>query len=263
MLATERTAVWYGMHQDEIRRMRGAIRYMQKRRCKLFLIVIGDKLLSLSPEEALKEAQAIRSHLMVLLKRAGLPTYWLEVWEVDPELHVNLIAPATEEIARKIVQAYPDYFVGGYGEDGETGQYAVQPVYDVRHLKTYLSKQRTARASDSLRMPRQKIGRFPNKVIGDRVRLSRALKRHAIEAGDVKDWQRTNAKRSSSRKDRKPARLKTTPPPLENWLPLPASLDSGLPDWFPIGWMDNKQTENIADRLGFHRPDRLLMSAPN
>jgi len=220
--------------------MQGAIRYMRKRRLKLFLFVIGDAIQSKSLGATMETSNQIRSCLMVLQKRAGLSPYWLEVWEVTPNPHVNLIAPATEDIALKMAEAYPEYFVGGFGTGRETGRYAIQPVYDARHLQTYLAKERTSRASFALHMPRQKTGRFPNEFIGDRVRLSRALKRHAIEAGDVKDWQRTNAKRSSfkSKKTAKPASQKTEHSTLKCWLPLPMSPDNSFPSWYPIAWMD-------------------------
>jgi hypothetical protein len=68
--------------------------------------------------------------------------------------------------------------------------------------RKYFAKERTPQAG--YRRSHMLGGRLPGSHRlaggGDRVRLSRALERDAIEAGYVEAWQHTNARRSSERK---------------------------------------------------------------
>jgi hypothetical protein len=81
----------------------------------------------------------------------------------------------------------------------------VGPVTDAARLtNSYLAKERTPQAG--YRREHMLGGRVKGSHRlqggGDRVRLSRELERDAIEAGAVKPWQRTNARRTLRKPDK-------------------------------------------------------------
>jgi hypothetical protein len=79
----------------------------------------------------------------------------------------------------------------------------VRPVTDSNDLaRKYLSKERTPQAGYGReRMLGGRLrGSHRLEGGGDRVRLSRALERDAIEAGYVEAWQHSNARRSLERR---------------------------------------------------------------
>src|SRR5262249_26935880 len=76
----------------------------------------------------------------------------------------------------------------------------VGPVNDAEGLvRGYLAKERTSQADHGRKHVfggrRNGSHRLPGG--GDRIRLSRQLERDAVEAGDVRPWQHTNAKRKT------------------------------------------------------------------
>ena len=86
---------------------------------------------------------------------------------------------------------------------------AIERVYDLRGLtQGYFAKMRTSNAGYGRTDLGGRIsGAHTLPGGGDRVRLSRELERDAIEAGYVKDWPHTYARRAETRKAYRPRRL--------------------------------------------------------
>src|SRR5215472_10217242 len=93
----------------------------------------------------------------------------------------------------------------------------VRPVTDSNGLvRKYLSKERTPQAGygREYMLGGRLKGSHRLEGGGDRVRLSRALERDAIEAGYVEPWRHSNARRSPERKTYRRRALITRRAPL-------------------------------------------------
>lgn len=190
-----RTSKSHGITHHELRRLSAAMHFMEK--WQLWTCAIGDEAMDANNEIACALADDVKSFLTRYQDRAGLPLYWIEVIEVSPSRHSHLVFVGNESIALAVHSAFPSLFVSGVGK----GQ-AIERVHDRRGLVEYLSWERTPQASASLGLVRKK-GSFRLEGLGDRVKLSRALKRDAIEAGLVEPWRATNTARKPRTDDRR------------------------------------------------------------
>jgi hypothetical protein len=147
--------------------------------------------------------QAARSAIADVWKRItrlqakyDLPAYSVAVFETRGELHAHIAFIGTREIAKRLQRSV------AFGELIDA-----RPVTDSNGLvRKYLSKERTPQAGygrEHLLGGRLK-GSHRLAGGGDRVRLSRALERDAIEAGYVDAWQHSNARRSFERRAYRP-----------------------------------------------------------
>jgi hypothetical protein len=131
-----------------------------------------------------------------LQTKYDLPAYSVAVLETRGGLHAHITFIGTREIARRLQSS------SAFGELID-----VRPVTDSNGLvHKYLSKERTPQAGygrEHLLGGRLK-GSHRLEGGGDRVRLSRALERDAIEAGYVDAWPHSNARRSFERSAYRP-----------------------------------------------------------
>ena len=182
-----RTTAPHGITGPELERLSGAVRFLtlrcQGRRSALWL--------------ATTNKGAARSTIADVWKRitrlhAKWPAYSLAVFETRGGLHAHITFIGTRDIARRLQSS------SVFGELID-----VRPVTDSNGLaRKYLSKERTPQAGYGReRMLGGRLrGSHRLEGGGDRVRLSRALERDAIEAGYVEAWQHSNARRSLERR---------------------------------------------------------------
>lgn len=180
----QRTAARHGLSGAEIERLSGAIRLMeayQRRRSGLWWVTT-DKGCS---REIIAD---IGKRITRLQAEYGLPRYGVTVFECRGGLHAHVIYIGTQKIAQRLTSS------AAFG-----GIIKVARVPDPNGLACkYLAKERTPQAG----YRRQHLlggrirGSHRLEGGGDRVRLSRNLERDAIEAGHVKSWRHTNAKRN-------------------------------------------------------------------
>ena len=190
MLKDKRTTAPHGITPEEVRRLSGGLYLLDKycrskRNIKIYWAVIGDAVLEQPSEESYSAFSRVKSRLVRLQERNGLPRYWCETLEVTNGLHSNLIFPATASIAESLNSAFPDYF---------QGEKSIQLVENRKGLEAYLVKESTPQASHL--SPYRQKGSHRYNGIGDRVSMSQELKQKAVSSGTVSDWKRTNAKRS-------------------------------------------------------------------
>jgi hypothetical protein len=180
-----RTAAPHGITGPELERLSGAVGFMT--------------LYRRPPQRGLWLATtnkgSTRSFISNVWKRIGrlqakydLPAYSLTVLETRGGLHAHITFIGTEKVARRLEHA--SAFLG---------------LVDIRQapdpnglVRIYLAKERTPQAGygrEHMFGGRLK-GSHRLDGGGDRVRLSRALERDAIEAGYVDLWKHSNAKRS-------------------------------------------------------------------
>ena len=213
-----RTCKSHGITQHELRRLSGAMHFLRGH-YELWTCAIGDHALRVENETTCKLADEVKSLLVRHQDRAGLPLYWIEVIEVSPHRHSHLVFVGSKEIGDALHAAFPSLFVSGVGKGK-----AIARVHDQRGLVDYLSWERTPQASASLGLVRKK-GTFRLEGLGDRVKLSRDLKRDAISAGLVEPWQATNTARKPKIEDRRPlhsGRRATPKPNAASFFPSPA-----------------------------------------
>jgi hypothetical protein len=127
----------------------------------------------------------------------GISQYSVVTFEKSAGLHAHIMFLGTRDIAQRLKQS------ARFGELLD-----VRPVTDPDGLtRKYLAKERTPHTG--YRRSHMFGGRLAgsHRLPGgdDRVRLSRELERDATEAGYVKPWRRTKARRSL---ERKPYRLR-------------------------------------------------------
>jgi hypothetical protein len=181
-----RTTAPHGITGPELERLSGAVRFMtlytQPRRRGLWLAT-SDK-----GTERFAIA-SIWKRITRLQGQIGLRAYSAAVFETKGGLHAHIIFIGTREIAQRLQAA------------------DVRPVTDANGLvQKYLSKERTPQAGygrEHILGGRLK-GSHRLQGGGDRVRLSRALERDAIEASYVDAWQHSNARRSPERRRHRP-----------------------------------------------------------
>lgn len=182
-----------GLSRKEIERLCNAARFMQKTGVPIHWAVLGDDIFDIAPADARAVFDRFQAHLNNAQKRAGIPAYWLSVFEATGGLHANFVFVGDEKLARRLCCSFPAFMRSGYGEGK-----AVQPVANaVRLVSQYLSKERTVQANYALCWPAKTRMRGSHRLPGggDRVRLSEALRIDAIAAGAVEPWKATRARR--------------------------------------------------------------------
>ena len=191
-----RTAAPHGITGPELERLSGAVRFMtlhcRPRRSALWLATTN--------KGAARPAIAdVWKRITRLQTKYDLPAYSVAVLETRGGLHAHIAFIGTRDIAGRLQSS------SAFGELID-----VRPVTDSNGLvRKYLSKERTSQAGygrEHLLGGRLK-GAHRLEGGGDRVRLSRALERDAIEAGYVDAWQHSNARRSFERRRHQPRAL--------------------------------------------------------
>lgn len=186
----KRTVAPHGLTGAELKRLRRSAKFIE-----LYCRTGRSELmwLSTSKQSSRSAIAAIWKRITVLQKGFDLPVYSVLVFETRGGSHVHIIFLGNPEIAVRLRRA-------NFGE-----LVKVELVPDLDGLLNYLAKERTPQAG--YRQWHRYGGRLSGSHRleggGDRVRLSRELERDAIEAGRVEPWQHTNAKRSSTRKERR------------------------------------------------------------
>ncbi len=201
-----KTTKCHGITTPEIKRLSGAVHYQKKycrgkRKIELYWAVIGDDVLNQPSSKTHEIFSDVKSRLVKLQKRAGLPTYWVDAKEVTGGLHDNLIFIATVEIAESLKAAFPEYF------QGEKSIRSIPNNFDV---VSYLTKECIQQAAWKKKRTFQRLGGSHRCTgLGDRVSLSKALKRKVVSKRIVDDWKPTNSKRTTSKRTYK-SRMKPT-----------------------------------------------------
>jgi hypothetical protein len=195
-----RTVAKHGISGPEIERLDGAVRFMQKycqsRRARLWWLTVNK-------DSTRNEIAAIQKRTTRLQVLENLPSYNVTTFETRGGLHAHIIFIGNHEVARRLENS------AAFGD--------IVKVATVRNpdglVRRYLVKERTPQSG--YRREHMLGGRIGGSHRleggGDRVRLSRELKRHAIRAGWVMPWQPTNAMRSPVRKPYSPRRPRLKP----------------------------------------------------
>jgi hypothetical protein len=189
-----RTTAPHGITGPELERLSAAVRFLtihcRGRRSVLWLATTN--------KGAARSAIAdVWKRITRLQTKFDLPAYSVAVFETRGGLHAHITFIGTLDIARGL-------------QSSSVFAIDVRPVTDSNGLvRKYLSKERTPQAGygrEYLLGGRLK-GSHRLEGGGDRVRLSRALERDAIEAGYVDAWQHSNARRSPERRRYPPRAL--------------------------------------------------------
>jgi hypothetical protein len=191
-----RTAAPHGITAPELERLSGAVRFMtlhcRPRRSALWLATTN--------KGAARPAIAdVWKRITRLQTKYNLPAYSVAVLETRGGLHAHIAFIGTRDIAGRLQSS------SAFEELID-----VRPVTDSNGLvRKYLSKERTSQAGyDREHLLGGRLrGAHRLEGGGDRVRLSRALERDAIEAGYVDAWQHSNARRSFERRRHQPLTL--------------------------------------------------------
>ena len=186
-----RTTAPHGITGAELERLSGAVRFLslhcRRRRSALWLATTN--------KSAARTAIAdIWKRITKLQAQYELPAYSAVVFETRGGLHAHITFIGTGEIARRLQRS------SVFAID-------VRPVTDSNGLvRKYLSKERTPQAGYGREhvLDGRLKGSHRLEGGGDRVRLSRALERDAIEASYVATWQHSNARRSFERRAYRP-----------------------------------------------------------
>jgi hypothetical protein len=188
-----RTTAPHGITGPELERLSGAVRFLTLR-CRRRSSALW---LATTNKSAARSAVAdIWKRITKLQTKHDLPAYSVALFETRGGLHAHITFIGTREIAKRLQRS------SVFAVD-------VRPVTDANGLvRKYLAKERTPQAGygrEHVLGGRLK-GSHRLKGGGDRVRLSRALERDAIEAGYVDAWQHSNARRSFERRAYRPRR---------------------------------------------------------
>lgn len=130
--------------------------------------------------------------------RAGLPRYWVDMGEAETGYHANILLVAPKVRTQRFIERLQ-------GRAAFAGS-------DVLHIQlwqgsaqrfvSYCSEERTPQAAfvRGIALKPRKPGSHPlGEGGGDRVRLSRELKRDLLEMGRIRPWRRTYASRALPR----------------------------------------------------------------
>jgi hypothetical protein len=180
-----RTVALHGVTGPELRRFDGACHQMQRAARSQ-----GELWWLTSPKGSSRQEIADYQKRITREQSAhGFPAYSAWIFETRPELHAHIVFLGNRDLANTLRRSR--LCIGTM----------IKPVTSIGGLKKYLAKERTTQAC----YRRPDLGgriRGSHRLQGggDRVRLSRQLERDAIEAGLVRPWKHTNAKRSAQRK---------------------------------------------------------------
>ena len=198
----QRTVAPHGLTGPELQRLSDAVHFMRPHRP---LKQAALWWATLAKGTARTDVATIWKRITRYQHICRLPAYSVLTFETRGGLHAHIVFIGVPEIARRLRRAVFGSFV------------EVSRVTDPGCLvRKYLAKERTPQAG--YRRNHLLGGRLKGSHRldggGDRVRLSRALERDAIEAGAVRPWRHTNAKRAADRKPYRPRRLRFNKAPL-------------------------------------------------
>jgi hypothetical protein len=181
-----RTVAKWGITGPELARLSAAVHFMKlhchSRRASLWLITTDAG----TPRSVIADVWKRITRLQNVFR---LPPYSVTTFEGRSGLHAHIIFIGIPEIARRLKasQLFGDLI-------------DVRRVTDHQGLvRKYLVKERTSQAGYGREhiLGRRIPGSHRLPGGGDRIRLSRELERDAIEAGYVKPWRHSYAKRSA------------------------------------------------------------------
>ncbi len=188
-----RTVAPHGVTGAEIKRFNNALHLMKSR-----VRTDGELWWLTTAKGSSRDAiAAIQKRITRLQGEHDLWGYNALIFETRPLLHAHIVFIGNAAMAERLKRA------------AICRGCAVAVVHDPDGLaKNYLVKERTPQAGYGRADLGGRIrGAHPIDGGGDRVRLSRELERDAIDTGQIQDWQRTNAKRKTERKERRLQRL--------------------------------------------------------
>jgi hypothetical protein len=181
-----RTTAKHGLTGAELKRFNDAIYFFKK-------LGLWKRLWLVTTQKGASRCLIgdVQKRVTKLQRRYGLPTYNVTVLETDGGTHAHIVFVGNAEVAKRLRAS------ALFGD-----------VIDVRVAdhpeglsKDYLAKERTPQAGyGRTDLGRRRKGSHRLLGGGDRVRLSRDLERDGISANYIDDWQRSNARRSDSRK---------------------------------------------------------------
>jgi hypothetical protein len=239
----KRTVAKHGVTGAEIKRFNGALHQMKRH----VRVKKGELWWLTTFKGATRnEISAIQKRITRLQGDEGFYKYSALIFETRPKLHAHIAFVGSPDIAAAL-------------ERSAVGRGCrVELVTDADGLsKGYLVKERTSQAG----FGRSDLGgriQGSHRIDGggDRVRLSRELERDCIEAGLIHDWRRTNAKRSTERKERRLQRLypKKAPKPSGQILLFPELKPVARLRDFKGGMMPG----SVAAEIEFRREQRGL-----
>jgi hypothetical protein len=220
-----RTTALHGITGPELQRLSGAVRFMTLH-CRPRLSALW---LATTNKGAARSAIAdVWKRITRLQTKYDLPAYSVAVLETRGGLHAHITFIGTRAIARRL-------------QSSSVFAIDVRPVTDSNGLvRKYLSKERTPQAGygREYMLGGRLKGSHRLEGGGDRVRLSRALERDAIEAGYVDAWQHSNSRRSLERRAYRPrgaprpaghlALLRNRPGRVNTQTPVVAAIHSPL-----------------------------------
>jgi hypothetical protein len=189
----KRTTAPHGLTGAELKRLNGAVHLMKRR-----VRVEGEFWWLTTPKGSTRdEIAAVQKRITRLQVARGVYGYNATLFETRPKLHAHIVFVGTIEIAEALKRL-------AICRDCD-----IAPAPNIDELvKGYLAKERTPQAGHRRSDLGGRIGGSHRlEGGGDRVRLSRELERDAIEAGLVRPWQHTNARRSTARKQRRRQRI--------------------------------------------------------
>ena len=184
-----RTVAPHGITGPEIERLNNAVHFMEGYG-RLWWVTIKPQT-EMESGDIRSIVADVQKRITRLQAKGELPQYSVTVFETRQGVHAHTIFIGNADITDRLrVSSF-------------AGIINVAPVNDARGLtRKYLAKERTPQAG--YRRQAMFGGRLKGSHTlpggGDRVRLSKTLKNDAIRAGYVNPWQRTNARRSISRK---------------------------------------------------------------
>jgi hypothetical protein len=169
-----RTVAPHGVTAPELRRLHGACHQMQRAtrsRGELWWLT--------TPKGSTRdEIAAYQKRITRQQAACGLPQYSVWIFESRPKLHAHIVFVANRNVADVLRRSQLCIAT------------KTERVTDIGGLKNYLAKERTPQAG------------YRRRDLGGRIRGSHRLQ--GIEAGLVRPWKHTNAKRSAQRKDYRP-----------------------------------------------------------
>jgi hypothetical protein len=153
----------------------------------------------LRPEREVRAlVREFKNDLVQQQARAGLPRYWADMGEAETGYHANILLVAPKVRTQRFIERLQGRaaFAGSDVLHIQVWQGSAQ------RFVSYCSEERTPQAAfmPGLALKPRKPGSHPlGEGGGDRVRLSRELKRDLLEMGRIRPWKRTYASRALPR----------------------------------------------------------------
>ena len=137
-------------------------------------------------------ADKLKNQVRMFAVRNGAPPWWADIWETRPRPHVHLIAAAPRGKVKLMCQSIEaSKALGDVDIDA-------CPVTNINRLVSYLTKEQTTESRFAGGLQTRRIrGSHKLPEGGDRQHISRALETELLQAGLIKPWTKTNARRIS------------------------------------------------------------------